>query len=114
MNSGEPAPHQEPITFTGDGTAIVRDDYGNARGGVRLPELEVPIAQYQASMISAGGTIRPFEPDLLRQLYPTHDTYQQRIDVAAQTALDAGVITPARAQRYREEAARAHIPPTDL
>ena len=37
------------MVISGEPPAIARDRYGNAVGGIRLPELEVPIARYTFS-----------------------------------------------------------------
>jgi hypothetical protein len=89
-----------------------RDEFGNAKGGIRLPELEVPIGTYRGSTKTSGllGETFPFTPEQLRQLYPTHDIYVQKVAAAAQAAEKAGVILPYRVREYIEEAKAARIP----
>jgi hypothetical protein len=66
----------------------VRDANGNVVGGVRLPEMQVPIARYTGVVVPSAdctSAVRPFAPDLLAQLYPTHKAYarvQRRRSVA--------------------------------
>ncbi len=77
---GSEPPRFAPIELDTDG-AIVRDEHGNGRGGVRLPQLVAPIAEYRgrdedrsgASMIY--GWARPFSRDELRGLYPSRSFY---------------------------------------
>jgi hypothetical protein len=72
-----------------------RDEHGNALGGVRMPEVDVPVASYypHSSLrepatatppggrpISLGalmGSMTPFPPDKLRKLYGTPDAYRE-------------------------------------
>lgn len=114
LAGGPPPPAQLPITFEADGKAIARDVHGNALGGVRLPELEVPIASYrgQGAKHFLAGETHPFAADELKRLYPDHKSYVDRVTAAARAALDAGVILPARAEAYVAQARAADIPPT--
>lgn len=92
--------------------AYVRDQYGNVEGGVRLPEVEVPIAHYVGNVGPGGlaGSTEPFAPDPLRKLYPTHAVYVAKVSAAARAALRAGVILPYRVKEYRKAARTARIP----
>lgn len=86
------------------------DDRGNALGGLRLPEIEVPVATYGSVMSNftagswayvpmfacvAGGHTRPFDAELLSRLYPNRQAYLQRHQAAADAALAAGFLRPA-------------------
>lgn len=71
-----------------------RDEHGNALGGVRMPEVDVPVASYYPhstlrepattappggrpiSLGSLMGSMTPFPPDKLRKLYGTPDAYR--------------------------------------
>jgi hypothetical protein len=62
---------------------IRRDDHGNAVGGIRLPELEVPVAEYRGAATGTGlpplfGAARPFADDELRLMYPTRLQFESR------------------------------------
>jgi hypothetical protein len=55
---------------------LTRDDHGNAIGGIRLPELEVPVAGYRGMATGTGlpplfGAARPFADEVLRAMYPS-------------------------------------------
>lgn len=84
----------------------VRDQYGNALGGVRLPELEVPVATYVGNAGPGGlpGTTTPFTTAQLTALYPSHADYVAKVTAAASTALAAGVILPYRVDEYANAA----------
>jgi Alpha/beta hydrolase domain len=57
--------------------AIVRDSHGNAKGGIRLSQLEVPTATLTGAGNSGGGSCSnagvttPFDAATLASLYPT-------------------------------------------
>lgn len=114
INGGTPPPVQKKIEFDTSlvPPIIARDKFGNAVGGVRLPDLTVPIAQYLGKTAKSpwlGETI-PFSTEMLRELYPTHDAYVRRVSAAAQAAASAGVILPYRVEQYVAEAHAAAIP----
>jgi hypothetical protein len=115
MAGGPPPPAQPPIIFEPDGKTIARDAHGNAKGGIRLPELEVPIASYrgQGTKSFLAGETHPFAADELRRLYPDHKIYVDRVTAAAKAAREAGVILRARETFYIERARAADIPPTN-
>ncbi|OPX13264.1 alpha/beta hydrolase domain-containing protein [Mycobacterium sp. AT1] len=112
ITDGLAPPTQPPLAVRTDVT-LLRDEYGNARGGIRLPELEVPTATYRGSDTGAelAGSTTPFTADTLTQLYPTHRHYVEKVRAAAAAAMDAGVILPRRAEEYVRQAERAPIPP---
>jgi hypothetical protein len=85
-----------------------RDANGNALGGVRLPELEVPIASY--GLAALGGTTTPFNEAKLLQLYPTHEDYVNKVTAAARAAEEAGYILPYRVEEYVKMAEAAPVP----
>jgi hypothetical protein len=76
---------------------IRRDAHGNAIGGIRLPELEAPVAEYRGVATGTGlppffGAARPFADDELRAMYPTRQVFEvqwQRAveDLAASEAI---------------------------
>jgi hypothetical protein len=75
---------------------VVRDGHGNARGGIRLPHLDVPTAQYgpvgTPEFCALRGFVKPFAPEQLAALYPTRDEYFERFDAAARAAVEAGFL----------------------
>lgn len=113
IKTGTPPPAQQPMVITGSPAAYARDEYGNAVGGVRLPEVEVPIAVYRGfgPNGSIGGQTIPFSEDQLRSLYPSHAEYVARVRAAARSAEVAGVILPYRTREYIAGANSAPIPP---
>ena len=114
MNGGDPPPRQRKIEFKVAATPAVpeRDSYGNARGGVRLPEVEVPIAQYAGATEASpfNGQTFPFAADRLKSLYPTHADYVAKVKAAAERAMKEGVILPYRVNEYIAQAEAAAVP----
>ena len=77
-------PEFAPIELDAHG-AIVRDDHGNARGGVRLPELAAPIAEYHGrdddrpGPLMIYGWARPFTRDELARPLPDPPGVRRRV-----------------------------------
>jgi hypothetical protein len=94
-----------------DGRDYAFDQYGNALGGVRVPELEAPVARYvAAATLGLEGYTIPFTAEQLKKLYPTHETYVEKVRAAASAARDAGVILPEQVEEYVKAAEAAPIP----
>jgi hypothetical protein len=106
INGGKAPPSQPRIAMYGEAPITVRDEHGNAVGGIRLPEVEVPVARYAplGPRGQIGGQTIPFTPEELRQLYPTREGYVAKVAAAAAAAEQAGVILPARVREYVEAA----------
>jgi Alpha/beta hydrolase domain len=114
--TGTPPPSQPGFIYTHLGT-IVRDSDGNALGGVRLPEQDVPVATNRGDNSGPDycfllGQHIPFTPDRLRELYPNHASYVQQVRAATERALTAGVLLPADTREIMATAEAANIPPS--
>jgi hypothetical protein len=100
-------PGRRPLTglrIERDGAgAIARDELGNARGGYRLPPLDVPVATYIASCGLFGET-RPLDPATLSSLYPTHEDYVAKMDSAVADAIAGGRLLPEDGEELLERA----------
>ncbi len=90
LSDGTPPPVQPRIEFAGDPAAIARDDHGIARGGIRLPQVEVPLRHNGALQQSPDvfsrlvGFHEPFPDETVRSRYPTRDDYLMRSEAATQ------------------------------
>jgi hypothetical protein len=78
VRKGVAPPHAEPITVV-DGKPVL-DEFGNVRGGVRSPFLDVPTSTWNGnstgpSFCRIAGHEKPFDAARLKQLYPTHADY---------------------------------------
>ena len=100
LEEGVAPPIQPRIEFAGDPPEIVRDEHGIAKGGIRLPQVEVPVAQNSAIPLTEDifgildGSCHPFPADEIRRLYGDKSTYLTRFEAAAQNAVAAGVLMP--------------------
>jgi hypothetical protein len=109
-------PSWPPIVVRGDPPEIERDGFGNALGGIRLPQIEVPIAQYgpvgmpESLRCDLRGFTIPFPESLLAMLYPDHRTYVQKIRAVTLAAVHAGFVLPIDARDIERMAEAAAIP----
>lgn len=93
-------PVQPKIEFAGEPPQVVRDGHGIARGGIRLPQVEAPLAKNSAIprgegiFALLGGSCEPFPADKVRELYGDEATFIARFEAAAHDAVDAGVLMP--------------------
>lgn len=104
---GTPPPTCPPISVAaGAKPAILLDASGNARGGLRLPELEVPVATYtvNADQLDLMGKTTAFSAETLKGLYPSPQNYVDRVTAAATRTQAAGFIRPWRTLQYVEAA----------
>jgi hypothetical protein len=115
LRDGTVPPVQPRIAFEDQPPAVVRDVDGIARGGIRLPSVEVPVAHNIAIQKSPDvfarlmGSHEPFSAERLHELYPTREEYLARFERAARAAEAASVILPRDVEAMVEEA-RATCP----
>ncbi len=99
----------------------VTDQAGNAKGGLRLPDLDVPIATYSGAGLGGQGLLgigaclllgrtTPLPAATLKQLYPDHAAYVEKYTAAARSARDNGALLPADYELAVAAAAAAPIP----
>ena len=120
------APPQSPRIELDDVSAadpISRDKYGNAKGGIRLPELEAPTATLSgrtnspAGQAGSGklnfcflfGLTLPFDQEALKALYPSHDGYVKQFNRAVAALERDGFWLKPEADQARQAAERSHI-----
>ena len=93
-----PAPGQPKIEFAGDPADVVRDGLGIAKGGIRLPQAEAPVARHSAIPLRNDilhllrGSSLPFDAATLDRLYTGESDYLARFEAAARRAVEAGVM----------------------
>ncbi len=112
-----------------DGAKIIRDENGNAKGGIRTPDVDVPISTLHptASLASLGGgegagcdmegmgcmifgeTI-PFSAEKLLELYPTHEDYVTKFKASADAAVAAGFMLEPERDEIVTKAEAAAVP----
>jgi hypothetical protein len=104
ITGGGPPASVPPIEVSGSPPAIVRDEHGNARGGLRLPDLEAPVATHigaspPGTTPNLFGHSTPFPPDVLARLYPDEDAYRAKRASAVEAAVAAGFVLARDAER---------------
>jgi hypothetical protein len=83
---GTAPPKEERVQVTsGDTPALVLDEFGHAKGGVRSPWVDVPIATYTTTSPGPGtcaelGHRIPFASDRIKMLYPTAQDYAKKVN----------------------------------
>ncbi|BCN53499.1 hypothetical protein RE9425_18890 [Prescottella equi] len=89
---GTAPPSADPIDTTD--TAIVRDEFGNARGGVRTPHVDVPVASLTGETVHVpnNGATTPLGADVLASLYPDQDTYVTKFAEATERSVARGFL----------------------
>ncbi len=109
------APPHAPLIEVADG-AVVRDVYGNAKGGVRSPYVDQPTVRYIAAAPMAPGDNpfrrligleEPISPENLRAMYGTKADYLARFDKGIDNMVfDRFLMADDAAKLKAQEAAR--------
>ncbi|MCL4722278.1 MAG: hypothetical protein KJ041_10075 [Gammaproteobacteria bacterium] len=95
------------------GTTIVRDEYGNALGGLRSPYVDVPIASYS---LPPGppcpyiGTKTPLSQAQLDALYRSHGKYVKAVAKSTAKLVRDRFVLPRDGARIVTEAVRSDVP----
>lgn len=115
VRSGKPprsAPRLE--VAAGPPVAIMTDPNGNALGGIRTPQVDVPIATFTGEqegsiLCRLFGTTTPFDDAKLAALYPSHKAFVKRYNKALKSAVRAGWILRPDARLMKRWAAGSSI-----
>lgn len=109
VKRGTPPPTAPRIEMNGD--TLVNDEYGNARGGVRTPWVDVPVATFHPEMTGRSST--PFRCDdngywtplpwaHLEQAYGSTSAYRDKFRVAVDRLVAGRWITKEDANQFKE------------
>jgi hypothetical protein len=109
LRGGPPAVQPPRARFDAAGT-LLRDEHGNALGGLRLPPMDVPVATYNATACGLLGQTVPFTPERLLALYPTHDEYVAQMRAAIEAAVAGRILLPSDAAQLLRKVERSAIP----
>jgi len=96
VREGSRPPSIAPIDASLEG-AIGRDGFGNARGGIRLPDVEAPTAVHWGTNdgdlgASLWGRSTPLTDDQLASLYAGPEDYLRKWDAAVDRLHDQGLV----------------------
>lgn len=107
MRTGQPAPEVPFLQFhAGTNTGVPldmspdlvsRDGFGNALGGFRLPQIEVPVARYEGERcagLGLSGSTQSFDDAQLFELYPTFGDYRLKMAAASVALQQQGLLMP--------------------
>jgi hypothetical protein len=101
----DPAPAQDRIEFAGEPARILRDHHGNALGGIRVPDFEVPTATHRGEgptdIPDLVGSDTPFSVETLDSLYPEEGAYVKRYEAAVDEGLARGFLLGSDADDLR-------------
>jgi hypothetical protein len=98
-----------------DAPQIVRDEHGNAVGGIRTPLVDVPLATLTGDRNAGGtfcslfGTTTPFDAATVATLYPTHADYVRQFDASADGAVEAGFWLKPESENFKAAAAQLNV-----
>lgn len=119
VEQGTPAPGAPRIATDKSGQ-ILRDEFGNAKGGVPVVYFKVPtgtLHSVNGSYVSTLtercdwiGSFKPFSEEALRKLYPTHAAYVREFDSALDAIVHEGFYPAEDAPELKAEAQQADIP----
>src|SRR5690606_2549096 len=114
VEDGTEPPTGEPLVVSGG--FIVRDERGNALGGVRVPDVDAPIAtltgetQADSVFCSLFGQTLPFDDATLSSLYDSREAYVAAVTEAVDAAVEAGFLLESDGDALVAEAEEVDIP----
>jgi hypothetical protein len=109
-----------------DTQEVLRDEFGNGLGGIRLPSLEAPVATYLPSNVAdpnlpaflqaignlacfTGSSVIPFDADELAELYRNHGSYVRAVADSANDLVREGFLLPKDASTLKTNASQSDI-----
>jgi len=104
----------ESLIETGTNGEVLRDALGNAHGGWRLPQIDIPLAAWRGSSTPRNddpgsrsacalvGAKQPLSPAALKARYRTGTEYQRRFATTVDQAVKARLLTPEDAASLKQ------------
>jgi hypothetical protein len=116
-----------------EGSKILKDEHDNALGGVRTPQVDVPISNLRPSPAPGGsaqdgadtgaggcnikdaactifGVTVPFTPEKLQELYVDHDDYVTKFKASAEDTVKKGFMLREEADALIQKAIDSPVP----
>jgi Alpha/beta hydrolase domain len=112
IEDGEAPPPSRLLDLGVDG--VLRDAFGNALGGVRVPDIAVPLGELAPNNSGPGpcilaGSFFPFDEATLDELYPSHGRYVSKVTHSANQNRKDGYLLQDDAHAYVVEAAQSSV-----
>ncbi|MFT4615061.1 MAG: hypothetical protein ACI9NT_002213 [Bacteroidia bacterium] len=118
--TGEAAASASVLELDAQGMGYALDSLGNAKGGVRTPYVDAPVATFagsgQPTLPGVGdfcglfGITELFDEAQLQALYPDKQAYIDAIDTTTDSAVEAGFLLPKDAALIKERARTSPLP----
>jgi hypothetical protein len=98
---------------------FAKDEFGNTRGGIRCPQLDVPKARYLSNpsvgedgtpAFGVVGVEEPLPKETLQKAYRDHADYEEKFKRRLEELIAQGWLLPEDASEMREEAETAPVP----
>lgn len=108
-----PPPSLPRIEIGGQPPKVQRDEHSIARGGIRMPQVAVPVATLRGSgdggnpLAELSGSCEPFTAATLQRLYSSRSEYLHQIEAAIAEATTSGFLLERDAVCIRHEAEEA-------
>lgn len=116
VRTGVPPTTAERLEITGVPPAFALDPLGNAKGGIRTPYVDVPVARLSGLgqpatpiVTSLFGTTRLFDEGTLSRLYRDHRAYVAAVEKSAEAAVHLGFLIPEDGELIKAAAAASDI-----
>ena len=123
LNGQQPPPMPEPITvtdFTTSPVTVARDAFGIVKGGIRLADVDVPIAlntgwnaggvpPTSATSCQQAGTYIPFDQATLDVLYRNHGKYVSAVAHVTNDNVRDGYLLDEDGEIIKEDAAESSV-----
>ncbi|HEX5587601.1 MAG TPA: alpha/beta hydrolase domain-containing protein, partial [Acidimicrobiia bacterium] len=112
VTDGTPPPHAPHLRADRARSDVARDERGIAIGGIRTPQVDVPVAALSGtgdSGCSLYGTTTAFSAPRLAAAYPSHEAFVDKWDAATERAEAAGFLLPDDAAHLEAAAEQSSV-----
>ena len=114
IGASPPASRFLQLSWENREISLAKDADGNVLGGIRPPDIQVPLGTYSGSNSGPGfcglyGGFTAFDEEKLNTLYETHDAYVQRFKQTVEDSMQEGFLLLQDAQSQNELAIKSSI-----